>query len=49
MCNDPKAFGNDYQRYLLSVMRDHLKFGEVPIKLYLQKRTRNDEEDQVNR
>lgn len=49
MCNDPKAFTNDYQRYLLSVMRDHLKFGEVPIKLYLQKRSRNDDQDAVNR
>ena len=48
MCNDPRAFGNDYQRYLLSVLRDHLKFGEVPIKLYLQKRARNDEQDSIN-
>lgn len=40
--NDPKAFGKDYQRYLLGVMRDHLKFGEVPIKLYFHKRERND-------
>ena len=44
MCSDPKAFGNDYHRYLLGVLRDHLPFGEVPIKLYLQKRTRGDEE-----
>tara|TARA_R110002049_G_scaffold72490_3_gene187277 strand:+ start:44982 stop:46463 length:1482 start_codon:yes stop_codon:yes gene_type:complete len=43
MCSEPKAFGKDYQRYLLSVLRDHLSFGEVPIKLYLQKRARNDE------
>ncbi|MGB7344837.1 MAG: ribosome biogenesis GTPase Der [Pirellulaceae bacterium] len=42
MCRDPKSFANDYQRYLLGVMRDHLTFGEVPIKLYLQKKTRND-------
>ena len=43
MCSDPKAFGNDYRRYLLGVLRDHLPFAEVPIKLYLQKRTRKDE------
>jgi GTP-binding protein len=49
ICNDPKAFANDYRRYLLSVMRDHLKFGEVPIKLYLQKRSRNDTEDAISR
>jgi GTP-binding protein len=48
MCNDPKAFANNYRRYLLSVLRDHLKFGEVPIKMYLQKRSRNDTEDAIN-
>ncbi|TWU60773.1 GTPase Der [Rubripirellula tenax] len=41
--NDPKSIGNDYQRYLLGVIRDHLPFGEVPIKLYLHKRHRTDE------
>ncbi len=41
--NDPKSIGNDYQRYLINVLRDHLPFGEVPIKLYLHKRARNDE------
>ena len=46
MCNDPKGFTNDYRRYLLTIMRDHLPFGEVPIKLFLHKRHRekNDEE-----
>ncbi|QDT06331.1 GTPase Der [Rubripirellula lacrimiformis] len=43
VCNEPKAIGNDYQRYLMGVLRDHLKFGEVPIKMYLHKRHRNDE------
>lgn len=43
MCSDPKAFGKDYRRYLLGVLRDHLKYGEVPIKMYLHKRHRNDE------
>ena len=42
MCSEPKGIGKDYQRYLLGVLRDHLSFGEVPIKLYLQKRSRND-------
>jgi GTP-binding protein len=40
MCSEPKAFGNDYQRFLLGVLRDHLPFGEVPIKMYLHKRHR---------
>jgi GTP-binding protein len=42
MCSEPKAFGNDYRRYLLGVLRDHLSFGEVPIKLYLQQRHRSE-------
>jgi len=37
-CNDPTNFTNAYKRYLLGVFRDHLPFGEVPIKLYLRKR-----------
>ncbi|SMP52901.1 GTP-binding protein [Neorhodopirellula lusitana] len=40
MVSEPNAFGKDYQRYLLSWLRDHLPIGEVPIKLYLQKRSR---------
>ena len=43
VCNEPKAFPNDYQRYLLGILRDHLSFGEVPIKLYMHKRHRNEE------
>lgn len=43
MCNEPKGFGKDYRRYLLGVLRDHLSFGEVPIKMYLHRRHRNDD------
>jgi GTP-binding protein len=39
MCNEPDAFANNYRRYLLGILRDHLPFGEVPIKLYLEKRS----------
>lgn len=38
MCNNPQGFNAQYQRYLLGVLRDHLPFGEVPIKFYMQKR-----------
>jgi GTP-binding protein len=38
MCNEPGAFPPAYRRYLLGYLRDHLDFGEVPIKLYLQRR-----------
>ncbi len=44
MCSEAKAFGNDYHRYLIGVLRDHLPFGEVPIRLYMQKRQRGDEQ-----
>lgn len=42
VCNQPKAFSPGYRRYLLGVFRDQLSFGEVPIKLYLQKRNRDE-------
>ena len=41
-CNDPKAISPQYQRYLLRVFREELKFGEVPIKLYLRQREHGD-------
>lgn len=37
-CNDPDSFNTTYRRYLLSVLRDQLSFGEVPIRLILEKR-----------
>jgi GTP-binding protein len=40
--NGPELFDSTYQRYLLKVFRDHLPFGEVPIKLYLRRRERED-------
>jgi GTP-binding protein len=47
LCNEPKAFAPDYRRYLLNILRDNLSFGEVPIKLYLHRRKRDDERDEV--
>jgi GTP-binding protein len=38
-CAEPAALTLTYRRYLLSTFRDHLPFGEIPIKLYLRKRT----------
>jgi GTP-binding protein len=34
--NGPELFDNTYQRYLLKTLRDHFRFPEVPIKLYLR-------------
>jgi GTPase len=45
--NEPKAFSSQYRRYLLSILRDNLSFGEVPIKMYLQRRRRDDRRDDL--
>jgi GTP-binding protein len=47
-CNDPKAIAQGYQRYLLGVFREKLRFSEVPIKLYLRRRERSDSRDEVD-
>ncbi len=44
-CNNPEAISPSYRRYLLGVFRDHLPFGEVPIKLYLRRRAGDTQED----
>ncbi len=46
-CNNPQAFAPDYRRYLLSVLRDQLSFGEVPIKMYLHARSSDDTRNEV--
>ena len=48
VCNDPAAFSSSYRRYLLGVFRDQLSFGEVPIKLYLKRRTQTDGRDDLS-
>ncbi len=47
VCNQPQGFTAPYQRYLLGFLRDHLPFGEIPIKLYLQPRARDDQRDEI--
>jgi GTPase len=47
-CNDPKSISQGYQRYLLGVFRDRLRFNEVPIKLYLRRREQSDERDEID-
>ncbi len=44
-CNQPQAISKPYQRYLLGVLRENLKFAEVPIKLYLRRRESEGEGD----
>ncbi|MEM8735003.1 MAG: ribosome biogenesis GTPase Der [Planctomycetota bacterium] len=45
MCNMPQGFPPSYQRYLINVFRDNLPFGEVPIKLYIEKRDSGSPDD----
>jgi GTP-binding protein len=40
--NGPELFDNTYQRYLIKTFRDKLPFNDVPIKLYIRKRIRED-------
>jgi GTP-binding protein len=40
--NGPELFDNTYQRYLVKTFRDHLPFADVPIKLYLRHKRRED-------
>ncbi len=37
-CNNPAAFDQTYQRYLLGAFREDTPFAEVPIKIYLRRR-----------
>ena len=48
-CNNPKGISKPYRRYLLGVVRDHLSYGEVPIKLYLRSRQTSDSRDEIDR
>ena len=45
ICNDPDSFPPTYRRYLRSVLNDQLQFGEVPIRMYLQKRSQTDKQN----
>lgn len=47
-CNDPRCFNKTYQRYLLGVLRDTLDFGEVPIRIVLEKRSSTDPNEVLN-
>jgi GTP-binding protein len=43
--NGPELFDNTYQRYLLKWFRDHLPFTDVPIKMYLRRKQREEAEE----
>jgi GTP-binding protein len=39
--NGPELFDPTYQRYLIKTLRDHFRFPDVPIKLYLRAKTQS--------
>src|SRR5262249_27389009 len=41
--NGPELFDNTYQRYLIKTFRDRLPFHDIPIKLYLRRKRREDQ------
>ena len=43
-CNDPSLIDDSWTRYLLGVMREELPFHEVPIRLHLRARRRDEPE-----
>ena len=47
-CNHPDSFSKTYQKYLLGVLRDSLDFGEVPIRLVLEKRPHGEPEQEIH-
>ncbi|MBO7725953.1 MAG: ribosome biogenesis GTPase Der [Thermoguttaceae bacterium] len=47
-CNMPDAFAANYRRFLLSVLRDELPIGEVPIRLVFRKREEKDTKDEID-
>ena len=49
LCNSPNSISKPYQRYLLGVLRDQLRFPEVPIKFYLRRRVSGDQTDEIDR
>lgn len=41
--NGPELFDNTYERYLIKTFRDKLPFSEVPIKMHIRRKRREDE------
>jgi GTP-binding protein len=46
--NGPELFDLTYQRYLIKNFRDHLKFGDVPIKLFLRHKHRSEQPAEID-
>jgi hypothetical protein len=47
--NGPDLFDRTYQRYLVKTLRDNFPFGDVPIKMYLRPKQRDDDRSKEDR
>ena len=48
-CNNPAWIEEPYRRYLLSILRDYLPFGETPIKVHFRKREEFDRTNEIDK
>ena len=48
-CNNPALIDEPYRRYLLSILRDYLPFGETPIKVHFRKREEFDRTNEIDK
>lgn len=48
-CNNPALIEDPYRRYLLSILRDYLPFGETPIKLHFRTRDSFDRTNEIDK
>ncbi len=48
-CNNPALIEEPYRRYLLSILRDYLPFGETPIKVHFRKREDFDRTNEIDK
>lgn len=48
-CNNPALIEEPYRRYLLSILRDYLPFGETPIKVHFRKREDYDRTNEIDK
>jgi GTP-binding protein len=46
-CSNPDAFAKTYKKYILGVLRDSLDFGEVPIRVVMEKRSSSDPDQEL--
>ena len=46
-CSNPDSFSKTYRRFLLGVLRDHLEFSEIPIRMVLESKKSSEHEEEL--